>query len=85
MRIIKLQKTSESCPTQWEFITEDNRKVYLRYRFGQLNIYLLDKGSDLAYCETQKVLWMNIDHDSLEGVMSDERVYCALKLMGFTW
>lgn len=83
-KIIKLEKTSESCPTQWIFETEDKCEGYIRYRFGYLNIYLSKPDKIMRYDKGDMILWMSIG-DDLDGVLSDERVFYALKLMDFTW
>ncbi len=36
--IKNLEKTCDSCPSQWEFTTFENRPVYVRYRWGFLSI-----------------------------------------------
>lgn len=33
-----IKKTSRACPAQWDGLTDDNKTVYVRYRFGQLRI-----------------------------------------------
>ncbi len=43
MNTIKIKdvvQTSEACPSQWDFITEDNRIGYVRYRWGGLSVCL---------------------------------------------
>ena len=90
MKIIEIKKITESCPTQWEFKTEDHREGYVRYRFGQLKIYLsmpnqnIDdalSSIDPNYC----ILWMCLEEGKLDGTLSDERVFHALKLLDFSF
>jgi len=38
MKIIKIINCGTACPTQWFGVTEDNRAVYIRYRWGRLTV-----------------------------------------------
>ena len=47
MKVEKIVKTCDSYPSQWEGITDDNRQVYVRYRWGCLYI-LVGKVGDMS-------------------------------------
>lgn len=38
MKLISLEKTCWACPAQWEGQLEDGRYVYIRYRWGHLQV-----------------------------------------------
>jgi hypothetical protein len=40
LKIISLSKTCEACPSQWEGKTAEGKKVYIRYRWGRLTMYI---------------------------------------------
>ncbi len=43
MKKAKLVQTCEACPSQWEGYTDENEKVYIRYRWGYLSVEIDDK------------------------------------------
>lgn len=38
IKIVSLTQTTSACPTQWEGLTDNGEKVYVRFRFGNLSI-----------------------------------------------
>lgn len=38
--VTRIAKTCYCCPSQWEGLTDDNRQIYVRYRWGSLSITL---------------------------------------------
>lgn len=49
MKVIKLTKTCEACPSQWEGTLEDGRMIYIRYRWGYLSVRISeDKTEDIG-------------------------------------
>lgn len=38
LRVVDLEETSPSCPTQWEGVTDDGRHLYFRYRWGRWSL-----------------------------------------------
>ncbi len=38
IKIKKLTCTCTACPSQWEGRTDDNREIYIRYRYGHLSV-----------------------------------------------
>ena len=43
LKINHIKKTCDACPTQWEGTLEDGRMIYVRYRWGCLEISLSAK------------------------------------------
>jgi hypothetical protein len=37
-RVTKIRQTSELCPSQWEGRLEDGRHIYIRYKWGLLEV-----------------------------------------------
>lgn len=58
IRVVELVKTCNACPAQWDGMTDDGRKVYVRYRWGCLSVRLGAVG----------------DHGEWAGVEGDELV-----------
>ncbi len=58
IRIDRLKKTCEGCPTQWEGITTDGGDVHIRYRWGTLVVYI--DGVEYIYLETGNELHGNM-------------------------
>jgi hypothetical protein len=48
MRVIKLTRTSDACPTQWDAVTDDGSVLYLRYRWGWLTVEKKQPGGRFA-------------------------------------
>jgi hypothetical protein len=45
-KVISMERTCYACPSQWDGITDDNRKVYIRYRHGQLSVSIGEPGDE---------------------------------------
>ena len=43
MKVKDVIQTCEACPSQWDAKTEDDRNVYIRYRWGWLQIHISNK------------------------------------------
>lgn len=39
-RVKEIKKTCEACPSQWDGRSVDGERVYIRYRWGYLAVYL---------------------------------------------
>jgi hypothetical protein len=48
IKIVKIRQTCVICPTQYEGKTDDDRPVYIRYRWGYLSVRVGDKGTSLS-------------------------------------
>lgn len=79
IEIFKLKQTCPACPAQWEFITFQNRPVYVRYRWGYLSVSIGSPNGDISsavrgyeiICEK---LGDNFD-GSLDWDVVDEKLY----------
>jgi hypothetical protein len=40
LKVVSLKLTCNACPSQWEGNLDDGRMIYVRYRWGGLNIRL---------------------------------------------
>lgn len=70
MKINRIYKTSYACPTQWEGITDDNRKVYIRYRWGYLSVRIgkVDDMSEFAAVGGEEILGCSFG-DAYDGCL----------------
>lgn len=69
-------KTCSACPSQWEGITDDNRMIYIRYRWGGLSVRLGEKDNmDISSAVRGKEIFCGTFGDGFDGVME----YSVLK------
>jgi hypothetical protein len=47
MKIENLIQTCSACPSQWNFITDENRCCYVRYRWGYLSVCISEPNGTL--------------------------------------
>jgi len=71
IRVISLKKTCPATPSQWSGITDDNRKIYYRYRWGYLTI------SVSAPNDTNN---FNVIADEIAGLQLNEDGWAGLLL-----
>jgi hypothetical protein len=59
VKVKEIVKTCDCSPAQWEGITEDNRRIYVRYRWGCLAISIGEIGdmSEFAAVAGEEILW----------------------------
>ncbi len=43
MKLDNLIQTCSACPSQWNFVTDGDRNVYVRYRWGYLSVCLSEE------------------------------------------
>lgn len=48
MKLKTIICTNRCCPSQWEAYTEENKAIYIRYRFGQLTIQISKPGGTIS-------------------------------------
>ncbi len=81
MKIINIKQTCESNPSQWEFILDDGRYGYIRYRWGILRISLGISLSDAIYgYDSDTILDATIGHE-YDGTLNHEELFAAFKLL----
>ena len=68
--VTELDHTCTACPSQWEGKTDDDRQVYVRYRWGRLSIKLgkIDDDSEFAGASGQEIYGVQIG-DELHGYL----------------
>jgi hypothetical protein len=74
MKIISLIKTCSACPTQFSGLTEDNKDVYIRFRYGHLTISV---NGETIYNEQVS--------DELDGVIDLDRIKELTKKLNIEW
>jgi len=75
LKLISLNQTCFGCPSQWDAQTSDNRKVYIRYRWGYLSVRLGDIGdtSEFAGVRGKEVIGEDFGNE-LDGILSFEKL-----------
>lgn len=74
MKIASLVQTCGACPSQWEGRTDDNRSIYVRYRWGHLSITVGSKGGDITDAVMGQSVF-EVDYgDGLDGVLEYEEL-----------
>ena len=78
VKVKEIVNTCDSCPAQWEGITDDNRQIYVRYRWGCLAISIGEMGdmSEFAAVRGEEILFVDRD-DEYHGTME----YSELKTL----
>lgn len=77
LRVRRVSQTSPACPAQWEGRTDDDRPVYVRYRFGRLSVRVGPIGGDMDSAVTGDEV-LSIDHgNDLDGWMEYDEL-CQL-------
>lgn len=70
----ELTQTCESCPSQWEGKSTDDRPVYIRYRYGYLSVRAGPPGGDIDSAVIGKeVLGMRVG-SGLDGMLSESEM-----------
>jgi hypothetical protein len=49
IKVVKIIKTCNMCPAQWDGVTDDNRQFYVRYRWGCLTVSIGEPGDASEY------------------------------------
>lgn len=61
-------QTCYACPSQWECVTDDGRDIYIRYRWGNLNIYIN------AFTDKEELIFHDSIGGGLDGLLSTEKL-----------
>jgi len=73
-KITKLELTCGACPSQWEGRTNDDRPVYIRYRWGRFQAYVGTPGEDgMAVFDHKPIIVEQLTEEP-DGVMGFEEV-----------
>jgi hypothetical protein len=80
LKVVSLVKTCEACPSQWEAHLEDGRMLYIRYRWGNFNVYLSKSPSDkvLDALQGDNIISIEDYGEPLGGYIDDETMKSLL-------
>jgi hypothetical protein len=75
IKVKSIALTCTACPSQFEGLTEDNRKLYFRYRFGRLTVEIgaKDDMSEFAALRGERIYSISIG-DEYDGYMDLEEL-----------
>lgn len=79
MKIVKIEKVCQACPSAWEGKLEDGRNFYCRYRWGSFSIRI----SEEVNGEENLEIFRESIGDEYDGVMNDSEMYELLEKAGF--
>ncbi len=65
-----LVRTTKDCPAQWEGRTDDGRGIYIRYRYGWLQVYVASKPGASVFADDAHLLLEKQVGDSMDGSMT---------------
>lgn len=83
MIIKSIECTCESCPAQWEGITDKNEAIYIRYGWGRLSIRLsVPDGTIKDAVNDGTILYSEQIGDGCDGVMSLKAVMNIIEREG---
>lgn len=77
MKHLRLKRISDGCPTQWRGVSELGESVYIRYRFGNLDVIIKGQHADSRPFGEEFL-----------GIMSDAQLVGMLKdkyVLSFDW
>lgn len=74
----EIEKTCEACPSQWEGTTDDDRCIYVRFRWGFLSVRIGSPGdkSEFAGVRGKEILRKQLG-GSYHGILSYEELVKA--------
>ena len=79
-KVKKLIKTCEGYPSQWEVELEDGRMIYIRYRWGVLDVRISEHSTnDINDAVRGKSIYKECVGGIFDGVMEDEKMLLFLK------
>lgn len=77
--VVELKQTCSACPSQWEGSTDDGRCVYIRYRWGTLEVGIGETKGDAIDSRVDVC-----GHGgSLDGTMSTETMMSLARPLRF--
>lgn len=68
MKLLRLKKTCEACPSQWEGELEDGRFIYIRFRWGNLGFGI---GETIKDAIKNYDYGNDVGNDPLNGALLD--------------
>ena len=83
-KVVELDRTCGSCPSQWEGRLDDGRHVFVHYRGGRLTVGVGRTADDAVDASIDNPLVRSDDADG-GGWMSDDDARTTLVNAGFEW
>ena len=74
MRVKEIERTCIACPSQWEGKTDDDRPIYIRYRWGYLSVCLGPSGGDIWSAVGGEEIYGKQLGDDLDGFLTYQRL-----------
>ena len=68
--VIELARTCFACPSQWEGTTDRGKYIYIRYRWGYLEVELAENENAWRFGHYQSIYDMQVG-DDLDGSMGN--------------
>lgn len=78
MKVENLVQTCWACPSQWEFTTDEDRPVYVRFRHGWLSIRVGEPGRSDGVIG-REILGIDLSSQGLDGVIAWDEVEPRIK------
>jgi len=79
-KIKKLERTCFACPSQWEGELEDGRMIYIRYRWGCLEVSISKNTiKDVSDAVEGRPIYQKYIGGDYDGVMDNEEMLSILK------
>lgn len=89
INVVKLVRTCIACPAQWDGLTDDDREVYVRYRYGAGEVCVGPVGDHSEYAAVgpgadRAVLFERLGDNGWDGDLAESELFAATA--GFvTW
>ena len=71
----EIEQTLVACPSQWEGITDDDRPIYIRYRWGFLSVRIGPPGDKSEFAAVRgKEIFRKKLGGANDGILSHEEL-----------
>lgn len=81
IKLVELERTCCACPSQWEGRTENNKPVYVRYRWGYLSVRVGQKGDDIESAVCGKEVFGEQLGDGFNGSLPEGQMLSAASMI----
>lgn len=79
-KVKELVKTCEGFPSQWEIKLKDGKMIYIRYRWGTLDVRISEHSTnDIDDAVGGKSIYRKYTGGDYDGVMEDSQMISLLK------
>jgi len=82
-KIKEYKKTCNMFPSQWEGTFEDGRMFYIRYRWGNFNVYVSKEPTTNVFdaVSGENILTIDNHGEQFDGYMDNETMFNLIKDM----